>query len=67
MGLFAATALANEFWLEPAQFFVLPGATVHVRRFTGPDFRGKAWAGRRNRVIQLLHYAPGADPANLLP
>ncbi|GGG47388.1 DUF4198 domain-containing protein [Hymenobacter glacieicola] len=65
--LIAGTALANEFWLEPAQFFVLPGATVHVRRLTGPDFRGQAWAGRSNRVTQLLHYAPGAEAANLLP
>lgn len=63
----AGAAGAQEFWLAPARFFVAPGAAVHLRRLTGPDFCGQPWPGRSNRVAGLMHYAPGAPPANLLP
>lgn len=65
--LLAGTAVAREFWLEPARFFVPPGAAVHLRRLVGQNFRGVAWAGQSNRVVRLLHLAPGAAPADLRP
>ncbi|WP_220612094.1 DUF4198 domain-containing protein [Hymenobacter sp. HSC-4F20] len=63
----AGAAWAQEFWLEPARFFVGPGAAVYLRRLTGPEFRGQRWLGKSSRVAGLVHYAPGAPPANLLP
>lgn len=68
--LLAATTatLAHEFWLEPARYWVRPGASVHLRRFSGEDFTGEAWTGRSTRLTLFRHYAPGAAaPANLLP
>ncbi|GAB2793242.1 hypothetical protein HNQ93_003722 [Hymenobacter luteus] len=67
ISLLAGTALAREFWLEPARFFVPPGTAVHLRRLVGQNFRGETWAGKSSRVTHLVHLAPGAAPANLLP
>ena len=66
--LLAATAgLAHEFWLEPARFWVAPGATVHLRRFSGENFEGEAWTGRSARLTSFRHYAPGQPLTDLLP
>ena len=64
--LAATTALAGEFWLEPARFWVPPGAAVHVRRLSGENFTGTAWAGRSNRLTGFWHLPPGQPPNNLL-
>ncbi len=66
--LLAATsaALAREFWLAPARFWVVPGAAVHLRRLIGDNFAGTAWPGRRGRLTDFRHYAPGQPVAGLL-
>ncbi|SNC59358.1 Uncharacterized conserved protein, contains GH25 family domain [Hymenobacter gelipurpurascens] len=56
--LLAGTVVAREFWLEPAQFTVLPGTTMQVRIFTGENFRGTHWKGHARRITQLLHATP---------
>ncbi|MBT2557189.1 DUF4198 domain-containing protein [Hymenobacter sp. ISL-91] len=67
--LLAATTatLAHEFWLEPTRFVVAPGTSVHLRRLTGENFTGEAWAGRYGRLELLRHYAPAMPPADLRP
>ncbi|RFP64754.1 DUF4198 domain-containing protein [Hymenobacter lapidiphilus] len=64
--LATTAALAHEFWIEPTRFVVAPGTRVHLRRFSGEDFQGEAWAGRSSRLIFFRHYAPGAAPTDLL-
>ncbi|GAB3238580.1 DUF4198 domain-containing protein [Hymenobacter seoulensis] len=65
--LLGAEAVAREFWLEPARFFVMPGTKVHVRRLIGENFQGSTWPGQRNRLVCLLHLAPGQPAHQLLP
>ncbi|RSK44163.1 DUF4198 domain-containing protein [Hymenobacter perfusus] len=65
--LVTTTGLAREFWLEPARFWVAPGAAVHVRRVVGGNFQGTAWAGKPDRVMLFTHYAPGGAARSLLP
>ena len=67
-GLFlvaAALATAHEFWLQPAQFRVLVGATLPVRVLIGENFAGEPWAGRRRRLTRFVHVSP-TDTASLL-
>ncbi|MFD2785201.1 DUF4198 domain-containing protein [Hymenobacter rubripertinctus] len=64
--LLATTALAREFWLAPAQFWVVPGAAVYLRRLVGDNFAGTPWPGRSARLTAFRHYAPGQPPADLL-
>jgi hypothetical protein len=59
-------ALAREFWLQPAQFFVAPGTSLALRVFVGENFTGERWAGKSSRVTRLTHYAP-SGPRDLLP
>ncbi|QNH63440.1 DUF4198 domain-containing protein [Hymenobacter sediminicola] len=56
--LLAGSALANEFWLQPLQFFVAPGATLTLRVLVGANFAGTHWTGKSSRVTQLAHFAP---------
>lgn len=64
--LAATTALAREFWLAPARFWVAPGAAVHLRRLVGDNFVGSPWPGPSARLTDFRHYAPGQLVADLL-
>ncbi|MCA8829284.1 DUF4198 domain-containing protein [Hymenobacter pini] len=61
------TALAQQFWLEPARFWVAPDAAVHIRRLMGDGFQGTPWAGKSRRVVDLWHCAPGLPTRSMLP
>ncbi|WP_354581823.1 DUF4198 domain-containing protein [Hymenobacter sp. UYP22] len=63
----AVSALAGQFWLKPARFWVQPGQSVHIRRLTGEHLQGAAWAGTSRRVTGFWHCAPGQPVTNLLP
>lgn len=67
ISLLAGTAVAREFWLEPARFFLEPGAAVHLRRLSGEAFAGRPWSGTSKRLVRFQHNAPGQPPADLLP
>ena len=56
--LLAGTTLANEFWLQPAQFFIAPNTMLTLRVLVGTNFAGTRWTGRSNRVTQVAHFAP---------
>ncbi|MDU0372500.1 DUF4198 domain-containing protein [Hymenobacter endophyticus] len=63
----AISALAGQFWLKPARFWVQPGQSVHIRRLTGEHLQGTVWSGTSRRVTGFWHCAPGQPVANLLP
>lgn len=62
----AVSALAGQFWLQPARFWVQPGQRVHIRRLTGEGMPGTSWAGTSRRVSGFWHCAPGQPVADLL-
>lgn len=65
----ATTTLAQEFWLQPAGFRVLVGATVPLRLVVGENFTGKPWPRPTRRVRRFARYGPGgpADSTDLRP
>jgi hypothetical protein len=65
--LLASPALGQEFWLEPARFWVSVGAAVHIRRLIGENFQGNAWGGKSHRVSQFWHGAPGGAISSMPP
>jgi uncharacterized GH25 family protein len=65
--LLSGTALAREFWLQPAAFVVSPGTRLRVSLLIGENFTGRQWAGPGSRITQFEHYAPGTAPHALLP
>lgn len=77
--LFAARAMAHDFWIEPSSFSPLPGQVVAVRLLVGEHFSGDAVArpdasGLRRFVLvemgsntsMTLPGRSGADPAGWL-
>jgi hypothetical protein len=67
--LLATTALAHEFWLQPASFRVAVGVPVPVRLLVGESFAGQAWARPTQRVRRFVRLGPGgpADSTDLRP
>jgi len=61
----AALTTAHEFWLQPPQFVVAPGATLSVRVMVGENFSGERWAGKADRITRFVH-ASSAGTAALL-
>ena len=59
-------ATAHEFWLQPAFFFVNPGATVPVDIRVGESYEGEPSEGKKNRIVTYKHYS-AADSTELSP
>ncbi|PJJ61258.1 DUF4198 domain-containing protein [Hymenobacter chitinivorans] len=62
----ATTALAQEFWLLPPQFFVVPGTRFNLHVFVGENFTGRRWPGKSSRLTRFVHYTP-TDSVDLTP
>ncbi len=56
--LITISVLAHEFWLQSNQYFFAVSEVANIRFNVGEDFTGENWKGNRNRVQQLIHYAP---------
>lgn len=67
--LAGTTALANEFWLQPANFRVPVGAPVPLRLLIGENLIGQPWPRPTRRVQRFVHLGPGslADSTDLRP
>jgi uncharacterized GH25 family protein len=63
LGLLAVlqTGLAHEFWLMPARFRVKVGDKVNVKLLVGENFRGEDWGKKRERTLQVTHWAGKAQ------
>lgn len=61
-------ALAHEFWLQPASFRTMVGASVPIKLLVGADFAGTSWARPTRRVRRFVRFGPTpADSADLRP
>ncbi len=49
--------LAHEFWLMPARFRVNVGEKVNVKLMVGEHFKGEDWGKKRERTLQVTHWA----------
>lgn len=67
--LLATTALANEFWLQPASFRVAVGTPVPLRLLLGENLAGQPWPRPARRTQRFVHLGPTspADSADLRP
>jgi uncharacterized GH25 family protein len=65
----ATTALANEFWLQPASFRVPVGTSVPMRLLLGDNLAGRPWPRPARRTQRFVHLGPIslADSADLRP
>ena len=63
--LFAAPALAHEFWIEPKDFRVEPGAAIRADLKTGQKFKGDVFPYLRDRFVsyRLTGRSGGGDVA----
>ena len=64
--LFASTALAHEFWLQPASFRVAVGQAVPLRLLVGEDFTGETWPRPTHRTRRFVRLG-AADSTDLRP
>lgn len=48
--------MAHEFWILPSRTHVLVGQRVPLQLSVGPNFTGKRWVGKGNRVVAYTHY-----------
>ncbi len=68
LGLGFSTARAHEFWIEPQNYRVDPGATVALRLFVGQDFQGDALIYLPELVERYVHAGPrGETPIDAVP
>ena len=58
--LIALLAQAHEFWLLPGVFFAEPGQIVPVEVMVGEHFNGERSEGKKNRLLQYVHWIEGA-------
>ncbi|SOD97719.1 DUF4198 domain-containing protein [Spirosoma fluviale] len=49
-------AHGHEFWLQPNTFFAEPGQLVPVEVLVGEHFQGERSEGKKNRIIQYVHW-----------
>ena len=62
------TALAHEFWLQPASFRVAVGGAVPLRLLVGDNFAGTSWARPTRRVRRFVRLGPTPlDSTDLRP
>jgi Domain of unknown function (DUF4198) len=52
------TGLAHEFWLMPGRFRVPVGACGPVKFWVGENFQGEDWGNKKERTLQVTHWAP---------
>jgi hypothetical protein len=67
--LLTSTALAHEFWLQPASFWVVAGVTTPVHLLVGENFAGKLWPRPTRRAQRFVRFGPTnvADSTDLRP
>jgi uncharacterized GH25 family protein len=67
--LAGTSALANEFWLQPASFRVAAGASVPLRLLIGENLVGRPWPRSTRRTQRFVRLGPTnlADSIDLRP
>lgn len=55
----ALLSLAHEFWLQPGRYFAAVGDVVPVEVMVGEGFMGERSEGKKNRIVQYVHFANG--------
>jgi hypothetical protein len=65
----ATTALANEFWLQPASFRVPAGTSAPIRLLIGENLAGRPWPRPTRRTQRFVRLGPIslADSTDLRP
>lgn len=62
--LFAGTAAAHDFWIQPASFQIAPGGTTSLAILVGHGPARQRWVLRLNRVVALFSIAPNGRRTN---
>jgi hypothetical protein len=66
--LLPAATLAQEFWLQPANFRVAVGAPAPIKLLVGDNFLGASWVRPTRRVQRFVRLGPTPlDSADLRP
>lgn len=55
--LLFVSALAHEFWIQPAAFFVKAGTAVSLNILVGENFNGERWEARKSRIARYRHFS----------
>lgn len=52
---------AHEFWLQPHKFFYTVREVANIRFNVGENFTGENWTGNKDKISQLLLFAPSGS------
>ena len=59
--LIVLLAQGHEFWLQPEHFFAEPGQVIPVEVLVGEQFNGERSEGKKNRLVQYVHWQQGTQ------